>query len=30
MENLLNYFKIIIASVGIGITWLVGSWIKLS
>ena len=26
MENLLNYFKIIIAALGTGITWLVGTW----
>lgn len=26
MENILNYFKIIIAALGTGITWLFGSW----
>ena len=26
MENLLNYFKIIIAALGTGITWLFGTW----
>ena len=26
MENLLNYFKIIIESLGTGITWLFGTW----
>lgn len=26
MENILNYFKIIIAAVGTGITWLFGTW----
>ena len=26
MENILNYFKIIIAALGTGITWLFGTW----
>ena len=26
MENILNYFKIIIAALGTGITWLLGTW----
>ena len=26
MENLLNYFKIIVAAIGTGITWLFGTW----
>lgn len=26
MENLLNYFKIIVATLGTGLTWLFGSW----
>lgn len=26
MENLLNYFKIIIVALGTGITWLFGTW----
>ena len=26
MENLLNYFKIIVAALGTGATWLFGSW----
>lgn len=26
MENFLNYFKVIIAAVGTGITWLLGTW----
>lgn len=26
MDNFLNYFKIFIAAVGTGITWLLGSW----
>lgn len=26
MENLLNYFKIIVAAIGTGITWLFGAW----
>ena len=26
MENILNYFKIIIAALGTGITWLFGNW----
>lgn len=26
MENLLNYFKIIVATIGTGITWLFGTW----
>ena len=26
MENILNYFKIIVAALGTGITWLFGTW----
>lgn len=26
MENILNYFKIIIASLGTALTWLFGAW----
>lgn len=26
MENILNYFKIIIAALGTGVTWLFGTW----
>ena len=26
MENLLNYFKIIVAAIGTGVTWLFGTW----
>ena len=26
MENILNYFKIIIATLGTGITWIFGTW----
>lgn len=26
MENILNYFKIIVATLGTGITWLFGTW----
>ena len=26
MENLLNYFKIIVMAIGTGVTWLLGSW----
>lgn len=26
MENFLNYFKVIIAAVGTGITWILGTW----
>ena len=26
MENLLNYFKIIVATIGTGVTWLFGTW----
>jgi toxin secretion/phage lysis holin len=26
MDNILNYIKIIIATIGTGITWLLGSW----
>ena len=26
MENILNYFKVIVATIGTGLTWLFGSW----
>ena len=26
MENVLNYFKVIVAAIGTGLTWLFGSW----
>ena len=26
MENALNYFKVIVAAIGTGLTWLFGSW----
>ena len=26
MENILNYFKVIVAIIGTGLTWLFGSW----
>ena len=26
MESLLNYFKIIVAAIGTGVTWLLGTW----
>ena len=26
MENILNYFKIIVATIGTGLTWLLGTW----
>ena len=26
MENVLNYFKVIVATIGTGLTWLFGSW----
>ncbi|MDZ5017198.1 hypothetical protein GNF72_18750, partial [Clostridium perfringens] len=26
MENVLNYFKYIVAAIGTGLTWLFGSW----
>ena len=26
MENVLNYFKYVVAAIGTGITWLLGSW----
>ena len=26
MENILNYFKVIVAAIGTGVTWLFGSW----
>ena len=26
MEHILNYFKIIIAALGTGVTWLFGTW----
>lgn len=26
MENFLNYFKVIVAALGTGITWLLGTW----
>ena len=26
MENLLNYFKVIVAAIGTGVTWLFGTW----
>lgn len=26
MENILNYFKVIVATIGTGLTWLFGTW----
>ncbi len=26
MDNILNYIKVTIAAIGIGITWLLGAW----
>lgn len=26
MENILNYFKYLVAAIGTGVTWLLGSW----
>ena len=26
MENILNYFKVIVATIGTGLTWIFGSW----